>query len=170
MDGDTAIVGPVLLKTPEGATPYMFEMKRESDGKWRTVYGEWAAVADKEFNRSTQTARALRETILSDPTRPGYHFVIPEGLGMPFDPNGAIYWKGRYHLFYIYPGQKIRPSRSPLGPRVISRSLSLAPPSHGTGQRHVQWKLLYQQGWRSHHLLSPGRTRAMPWPWPWTMI
>ena len=21
---------------------------------------------------------------------------------MPFDPNGAIYWKGRYHLFYIF--------------------------------------------------------------------
>ena len=21
---------------------------------------------------------------------------------MPFDPNGAIHWKGRYHLFYIF--------------------------------------------------------------------
>ncbi len=49
-----------------------------------------------------ETARALREAILSDPARPGYHFVIPEGLGMPFDPNGAIFWKGRYHLFYIF--------------------------------------------------------------------
>ncbi len=49
-----------------------------------------------------QSARALREGILSDPSRPGYHFVIPEGVGMPFDPNGAIYWKGRYHLFYIF--------------------------------------------------------------------
>jgi beta-fructofuranosidase len=49
-----------------------------------------------------ETARALREKILSDPSRPGYHFVIPEGVGMPFDPNGAIYWKGRYHLFYIF--------------------------------------------------------------------
>ena len=49
-----------------------------------------------------ETARALREKILSDPSRPDYHFVIPEGVGMPFDPNGAIYWKGRYHLFYIF--------------------------------------------------------------------
>ena len=49
-----------------------------------------------------EVARALREKTLSDPSRPGYHFVIPEGVGMPFDPNGAIFWKGRYHLFYIF--------------------------------------------------------------------
>jgi sucrose-6-phosphate hydrolase SacC (GH32 family) len=48
------------------------------------------------------SARALREKLLSDPHRPGYHFVIPEGQAMPFDPNGAIHWKGRYHLFYIF--------------------------------------------------------------------
>lgn len=46
--------------------------------------------------------RALREKLLQDPYRPGYHFVIPEGQGMPFDPNGAVFWKGRYHLFYIF--------------------------------------------------------------------
>ncbi len=46
--------------------------------------------------------RAYRERLLSDPHRPGYHFAIPEGSAMPFDPNGAIYWKGRYHLFYIF--------------------------------------------------------------------
>jgi|TARA_B100000315_G_scaffold245974_2_gene272691 beta-fructofuranosidase len=54
-----------------------------------------------------QIARDLRERILSDSSRPGYHFVIPEGVAMPFDPNGAIYWKGRYHLFYIYQDQPI---------------------------------------------------------------
>jgi sucrose-6-phosphate hydrolase SacC (GH32 family) len=47
-------------------------------------------------------ARALREKLLGDPYRPGYHFVAPEGRCMPFDPNGAIFWKGRYHLFYIF--------------------------------------------------------------------
>jgi beta-fructofuranosidase len=51
---------------------------------------------------ANESARALREKLLSDPHRPGYHFVIPEGQAMPFDPNGAIYWKGRYHLFYIF--------------------------------------------------------------------
>ena len=52
-----------------------------------------------DVNSST---RSLREKLLSDPYRPGYHFVAPEGLCMPFDPNGAIFWKGRYHLFYIF--------------------------------------------------------------------
>ena len=52
--------------------------------------------------RPAESARELRERILSDPARPGYHFVMPEGVAMPFDPNGAIYWKGRYHLFYIF--------------------------------------------------------------------
>lgn len=47
-------------------------------------------------------ARRLREELLADPYRANYHFVIPEGQAMPFDPNGAIYWKGRYHLFYIF--------------------------------------------------------------------
>ena len=26
---------------------------------------------------------------------------------MPFDPNGAIYWKGRYHLFYIFQDKRL---------------------------------------------------------------
>ncbi|MDC0935956.1 glycoside hydrolase family 32 protein, partial [Pirellulales bacterium] len=51
-------------------------------------------------------ARALREKLLSDPFRPGYHFVAPEGMCMPFDPNGAIYWKGKYHLFYIFQDER----------------------------------------------------------------
>ena len=48
------------------------------------------------------TVRNFRVRMLADPHRPAYHFVIPEGFGMPFDPNGAIFWKGRYHLFYIF--------------------------------------------------------------------
>src|SRR5688572_7949378 len=47
-------------------------------------------------------ARELRALMQSDPHRPIYHFVAPEGVAMPFDPNGAIYWKGKYHLGYIY--------------------------------------------------------------------
>jgi beta-fructofuranosidase len=51
----------------------------------------------------------FREKLLKDPYRPVYHFVIPEGFGDPFDPNGAVFWKGRYHLFYIF--QDIRKDR-----------------------------------------------------------
>jgi len=51
-------------------------------------------------------ARRLREQLLADPFRANYHFVIPEGQAMPFDPNGAIFWKGRYHLFYIFQDER----------------------------------------------------------------
>jgi sucrose-6-phosphate hydrolase SacC (GH32 family) len=59
-------------------------------------------VVDPELTRDIERARALRHKLLADPDRPTYHFVIPEDYAMPFDPNGAIFWKGRYHLFYIY--------------------------------------------------------------------
>ncbi|MBC7235857.1 MAG: glycoside hydrolase family 32 protein [Chloroflexi bacterium] len=39
---------------------------------------------------------------LSDPYAPRYHLIAPEGAARPFDPNGALFWKGRYHLFYIF--------------------------------------------------------------------
>ena len=47
-------------------------------------------------------ARALREKLLQDPYRPGYHFCVPEDIGRPGDPNGAFYANGRYHLMYLY--------------------------------------------------------------------
>jgi beta-fructofuranosidase len=49
-----------------------------------------------------EAGRRLRYHLLADPHRPTYHFVMPEGFAFPFDPNGAIHWRGRYHLFYIY--------------------------------------------------------------------
>ena len=48
-----------------------------------------------------QNVRQLREKLLTDPYRPIYHIVAPEGVCKPFDPNGALFWKGRYHLMYI---------------------------------------------------------------------
>lgn len=44
-------------------------------------------------------ARELRETVQSDPHRPRYHLIAPEGWTN--DSNGAIWWKGRYHLFIL---------------------------------------------------------------------
>ena len=49
-----------------------------------------------------KAARELREHLLRDRYRPGYHFAIPEGIGKPGDPNGAFFANGRYHLMYLY--------------------------------------------------------------------
>jgi beta-fructofuranosidase len=55
-------------------------------------------------------ARAVREALVHDPYRPGYHVVAPEGVCAPFDPNGALYWNGRYHLMMIIQrGNRERP-------------------------------------------------------------
>lgn len=98
VDGDTATIDPVAIRSPVGGGFFEFAMKRESDGIWRCV----ALSGSRSRDGAAENARRLRERILSDPARPGYHFVMPEGVAMPFDPNGAIYWKGRYHLFYIF--------------------------------------------------------------------
>ncbi len=53
-----------------------------------------------------QAARELRNRLLQDRHRPAYHVIAPEGLCGPFDPNAAIFWKGRYHLMYIMQTEK----------------------------------------------------------------
>lgn len=53
------------------------------------------------MNETIQTTRDLRAQLLTDPYRPTYHFVTPEGVCAPFDPNATIYWRGRYHMMYI---------------------------------------------------------------------
>ena len=49
-----------------------------------------------------KATREFRERILSDPYRPAFHFCVPEDIAMPGDPNGAFYYKGKYHLMYLY--------------------------------------------------------------------
>ena len=56
----------------------------------------------KKIETAVEHTRLLREKFLSDPYRPGYHFVLPEDIGMPGDPNGAFFANGRYHLMYLY--------------------------------------------------------------------
>jgi beta-fructofuranosidase len=45
-------------------------------------------------------ADALRTGLAADPLRPQFH-LLPAKNWMN-DPNGPIYWKGRYHMFYQY--------------------------------------------------------------------
>lgn len=54
------------------------------------------------IRESTQVTafRKRRQAFRDDPFRPDYHFVPPGGL--MHDPNGALYWNGRYHLFYQF--------------------------------------------------------------------
>lgn len=66
-------------------------MKRFCDYNARTI-------TDDELH----CARHVRHKMLDDPYRPAYHFASPEGLAMPFDPNGNIFWRGRHHMGYIY--------------------------------------------------------------------
>jgi len=61
----------------------------------------WHRESRTETGEGAATVRRYRGRLLSDRRRPLYHFVAPEGHCMPFDPNGALYWKGRYHLMYI---------------------------------------------------------------------
>jgi len=60
----------------------------------------------EKVNSLVKSSRELRAKLLKDPYRPGYHIVTPEGLCAPYDPNGAIFWKGKYHLFYILQNEK----------------------------------------------------------------
>ncbi len=113
VDGDSATCSPVSIYTPKGSITYGYTLKKELDGVWRLIYTrtiDWETfpmdretrIRKREMDTSATAGREHREQLLSDRLRPGYHFVMPEGVAIPFDPNGAIYWKGRYHLFYIF--------------------------------------------------------------------
>ena len=113
VDGDFATITPVTLISPTGSITHTHKLKKEADGVWRFVHTQgidWEIIPLNaegrlrlaEDHASALAARNLRDRIARDPSRPGYHFATPEGIASPFDPNGAIYWKGRYHLFYIF--------------------------------------------------------------------
>ena len=57
------------------------------------------AKENKNTMESVRRARELREKLWSDPHRPRYHLMPPDGFWN--DINGTIFWKGRYHVFYL---------------------------------------------------------------------
>jgi beta-fructofuranosidase len=71
------------------------------DGSGAPVPSKWSFTGPVP-EQAVQSARLLRERLLADPYRPGYHFCVPEDMGQPGDPNGAFYYKGAYHLMYLY--------------------------------------------------------------------
>lgn len=68
---------------------------------WNTHFHTVEAEdGDATDSAEAYTAQAMetRRNLASDPDRPLYHYLSPNNyLG---DPNGTIYWKGNYHLFY----------------------------------------------------------------------
>jgi len=56
--------------------------------------------ADDHTANLVNAARELRAKYLNDPHRPTWHFMASEGVCFPFDPQGCVFWKGKYHLFY----------------------------------------------------------------------
>lgn len=68
------------------------------------VFAAWKpSPASGQIDELINRSRELVARLQADPQRPIWHFLAPEeGDCMPFDPNGAIFWKGRYHLFYIF--------------------------------------------------------------------
>jgi sucrose-6-phosphate hydrolase SacC (GH32 family) len=57
------------------------------------------STARPDIQELIRSARRIRELIWQDPHRPRYHLAPPEGFFN--DPNGALFWNGRYHLFYL---------------------------------------------------------------------
>ncbi|MCX6898844.1 MAG: GH32 C-terminal domain-containing protein [Verrucomicrobia bacterium] len=51
------------------------------------------------LNDQLRGARELRQRLWNDPHRPRYHLLPPDGFWN--DINGTIYWKGRYHVFFL---------------------------------------------------------------------
>ena len=53
----------------------------------------------RSLEQALRSVRVLRERLWNDPHRPRYHLLPPDGFFN--DANGTIYWKGRYHVFYL---------------------------------------------------------------------
>jgi beta-fructofuranosidase len=64
------------------------------------------AAQAQDVQRLIEPTRQLRMKLLKDPYRPTYHIVATEGSNPVFDANGAIFWKGRYHLMYLVGTEK----------------------------------------------------------------
>jgi len=59
-----------------------------------------APEAIEQVEKLIGAANELRDRLQNDPQRPRYHFLPP--WAWINDPNGPIFWKGRYHLFYQF--------------------------------------------------------------------
>ena len=88
------------------------------------------STTDDDIQELIRGARRVRELIWQDPHRPRYHLVPPEGFFN--DPNGALFWNGRYHLFYL--------AREPIPhPKRPGREFWVAVWDHVSSRDLVHW-------------------------------
>ena len=88
------------------------------------------STARPDIQELIRSARRIRELIWQDPHRPRYHLTPPEGFFN--DPNGALFWNGRYHLFYL--------AREPIPhPRRPGDELWVAVWDHVSSRDLVHW-------------------------------
>jgi len=100
LSGDAAIEGGCLVLGESKAT--MIASSSPADASQVAAVPRQWSVNDPVPAAVVQSARLLRERLLADPYRPGYHFCVPEDMGRPGDSNGCFYANGRYHLMYLY--------------------------------------------------------------------
>jgi beta-fructofuranosidase len=98
--GDVRIDDGCLVLAGKGASVITICAGGE-EGKQVFIPKTWSFTGPVP-DEAVRSARLLRERFLADPYRPGYHFCVPEDMGMPGDPNGAFHHNGRYHLMYLY--------------------------------------------------------------------
>jgi hypothetical protein len=65
-----------------------------------------AAALSKSYSGAA-AADEVGRIRAEDPHAPHFHFIAPDPA-FPFDPNGTLFWKGRYHLFYIFQDESLR--------------------------------------------------------------
>jgi beta-fructofuranosidase len=98
LSGNVSIIDGCLVLGDHNATLIATPAATELKSAAAKILPEDQPVQKKVI----QATREFRERLLADPYRPAYHFCVPEDNGMPGDPNGAFYYKGRYHLMYLY--------------------------------------------------------------------
>lgn len=101
--GDVTVEDGCLVLPGKGATLInTFSLADSGDGSRVAPVPQAWSVDGPVPDDVVRSTRLLREKFLADRYRPGYHFCVPEDMGLPGDPNGAFYHDGRYHLMYLY--------------------------------------------------------------------
>ncbi|HEV2134598.1 MAG TPA: glycoside hydrolase family 32 protein [Terracidiphilus sp.] len=66
----------------------------------RFLLGTAGVLALRDLEGAAAVAAVTASELAADPRRPQYHLLPP--ANWMNDPNGPIYWRGQYHMFYQY--------------------------------------------------------------------